>query len=303
MSEQFQRKDVCRVTRGLEGFEPGPNADQARYWGNAGGRAWVDFQSILDAALAPINALLLARAAPAPGEHALDVGCGAGVTSLAVAERVGAEGRVVAVDISPVMLARAVERTPPSLASRVEFIEADAQIHPFPPGQFDLLVSHFGTMFFADPVAAFGNLRRALKSGARLHLAAWGPIDGNPWFTIPRDAAIARLGAPAPVPPTAPGPLAFSDIGYVLDILRTSGFAAPAGDAVSLHIEPPGEVSDAVRLATSLGPASRIMTAMDGGPEDAEAIRQATAAGFAAYWGGDGVRVPAVINLFSATAP
>jgi hypothetical protein len=156
-------------------------------------------------------------------------------------------------------------------------------------------------MFFADPVAAFGNLRRALKPGARLHLAAWGPLDGNPWFTIPRDAAVARLGAPPPVPPTAPGPLAFSDIGYVLDILRTSGFAAAAGEAVSLRLEPPGTIADAAQLATSLGPASRIMAAMDGGPEDADAIRQATAAGIAPYWDGNGVRVPAVINLFSAT--
>jgi SAM-dependent methyltransferase len=291
------------MTRCLERSESSPNADQARYWGNAGGRAWVDLQASLDAAFAPINALLLARAAPAAGESALDIGCGAGVTALAVAERVGAEGRVVAVDISPLMLARAAERTPPSLASRVEFIEADAQVHPFPPGHFDLLVSHFGTMFFADPVAAFGNLRRALKSGARLHLAAWGPLDGNPWFTIPRDAAIARLGAPPPVPPTAPGPLAFSDVGYVLDILRKSGFAAPAGETVSLQLEPPGSVSDAVRLATSLGPASRIMTAMNGGPEDADAIRQAIAVGFTPYWNGNAVRVPAVINLFSATAP
>jgi SAM-dependent methyltransferase len=289
------------MTRVSENSEPGPNADQARYWGNVGGRAWVEFQATLDAALAPINAVLLARAAPAAGERVLDVGCGAGVTALAIAERVGAEGRVVAVDISPVMLARAVERTPPSFAARVAFIEADAQVHPFPPGHFDLLVSHFGSMFFADPVAAFGNLRRALKPGARLHLAAWGPLDGNPWFTIPRDAAVARLGAPPPVPPTAPGPLAFSDIGYVLDILRTSGFAAAAGEAVSLRLEPPGTIADAAQLATSLGPASRIMAAMDGGPEDADAIRQATAAGIAPYWDGNGVRVPAVINLFSAT--
>lgn len=291
------------MTRVLEGSESTPNADQARYWGNAGGRAWVDFQATLAAAMAPINAHLLARAAPAAGERVLDIGCGAGVTALAVAERVGPEGHVVAVDISPLMLARAVERTPPSLASRVEFIEADAQVHPFTPGHFDLLVSHFGTMFFADPVAAFGNLRRALKSGARLHLAAWGPLDGNPWFTIPRDAAVARLGAPPPVPPTAPGPLAFSEIGYVLDILHSSGFAAPAAETVSLHLEPPGEVSDVSRLATSVGPASRIMIAMDGGTEDAEAIRQAIAAGLAPYWNGVCVRVPAVINLFSATAP
>jgi SAM-dependent methyltransferase len=291
------------MTRVCESFEPVPNADQARYWGNAGGRAWVDLQAALDAAFAPINAVLLARAAPAAGERVLDIGCGAGVTSLAVAERVGSEGRVLAVDISPVMLARAVERTPPSLASQVEFIEADAQVHPLPPGHFDLLVSHFGTMFFADPVAAFGNLRRALKSGARMHLAAWGPLDGNPWFTIPRDAAVARLGAPPPVPPTAPGPFAFSDIDYVLGILRRSGFAAAAGETVSLRLEPPGSVADAARLATSIGPASRIMMAMEGGPEDAEAISQATAAGFARYRDGSGVRVPAVINLFSAIAP
>jgi SAM-dependent methyltransferase len=291
------------VNRAPEGSESSPNADQARYWGSDGGRIWIDLQASLDATFAPVNALLLDRAAPAAGERVLDIGCGTGDIAFALAERVGAEGRVVAVDISPILLACAAARAPRSVASRIDFIEADAQTHPFLPKQFDLLVSRFGTMFFADPVAAFGNLRRALRSGARLHLAAWGPVDANPWFIIPRDAAIARLGTPPPIPANAPGPHAFSDTGYVLDILRRSGLAAPEAEAVCVQLEPPGSLTDAARLAASLGAATRIMTALDGGPADADAIREATAAGFAAYQTNAGVRIPAGINLFSAPAP
>ena len=278
------------------------NADQARYWGSSAGRTWVDLQAPLDAALAPVNALLLGRAAPAPGERVLDIGCGAGETAFAIAERVGAEGRVVAVDISPPLLAYAAERTPASLASRLDFIEADAQTHPFASRRFDLLVSRFGAMFFADPIAAFSNLLRALRPGGRLHMVAWGPVEANPWFTVPRDAAIGRLGSPPPVPPTAPGPLAFSDMDYVLEILRKAGFAAVTAEAALVHLEPPGSLDEAAHLTTRVGPAARILAAFDGGPDDADAIREATAAGFAPYWNGAGVRVPAVVNLFAATA-
>ena len=97
------------------------------------------------------------------------MGCGAGTTTLALARSVGAQGRVVGLDVSAPLLARARERAAAAgLAGRIEWIEGDAQQHALPAQHFDLLFSRFGVMFFADPVAAFRNLAAALRPGARL---------------------------------------------------------------------------------------------------------------------------------------
>ena len=280
-----------------------PNEEQARYWRSTPGQKWVELQDVLDTTFGLVNDVLLARAAPAAGERALDVGCGTGAVTLDLAARLGPEGRAVAIDISPLLLARAVERTPASLAARITFVEADAQTHAFTPAGFDLLISRFGVMFFADPVAAFRNLRKALRPGGRLHVAAWAPIEVNPWFQIPRDAAIARLGRPAPTSPTAPGPFAFSDSAHVLEILREAGFRHAAAEVVEVDLAPPGDVEAVTALMTSIGPAVRIIAELDGGPDDVAAIGEAIADRLGPYRTAEGVRVPAAIILFAATAP
>lgn len=280
-----------------------PNAEQARYWTSPSGHKWIELQQPFDATFAPVSRLLLAKASPRTGEQILDLGCGTGATAFDLAERVGPEGRIMAVDISAPLLAHARARTPSGLASRIEFLEADAQIFAFPAGRFDALVSRFGSMFFAEPAVAFRNLRRALRSGGRLHLAAWGPSEVNPWFTIPRDAAVARLGRPAPVPPTAPGPLAFADRDRVLDILRDAGFAAPEAEAVTVELEPPGDIQEVAELMSSVGPGVRIIAELHGGPADLEAVRRTVTEQLGQYRVPGGIRVPAAINLFSAVAP
>ena len=183
------------------------NADQAVFWNSAPGLGWVVNEAPLDELMAGVLDRLVEVAAPRPGEAVLDVGCGTGASTLALAAAVAPGGRVVGADISGQMLARAGERVAAAGASGVELVVADAQTHRFAPGGFDLAVSRFGLMFFADPVAAFGNLRRALRPGGRLAFAAWGPVDANPWFVIPRAAAVARMGPVPADPPGTPGPL------------------------------------------------------------------------------------------------
>lgn len=278
------------------------NADQAQFWRSAPGRKWVEFQSVLDETFAPVIDLLMQAAAPSPGEAVLDVGCGTGALSLAVAERIGPAGRVVALDISQPLLARAAERVPAHLAGRMAFVEADAQVHPFDRQGFDLLLSRFGVMFFEDPVAAFRNLAGALRPGARLHFAAWAPAELNPWFALPRDAAIARFGPPPETSPHAPGPFAFADRSRVLGLLAEAGLRSPQAEAVEIEIAPPGTLEDAVLLASNIGPAARMMKAFDGTPADLAAIRERVGADFAAFRSGQGIRVPGLLNLFSARA-
>ena len=109
------------------------NADQAAYWNGPGGQHWTDRQEMQDAVLAPVSAALIARAAIASGERIIDIGCGCGATTLALAARIGASGHALGLDISAPMLARAHERTPPG--APVRWIAADATVYPFEPGE------------------------------------------------------------------------------------------------------------------------------------------------------------------------
>lgn len=279
------------------------NADQARYWASAVGAKWVELQEPLDLALQQVSAVLFERAKPASGEQVLDLGCGTGATTLDLAERVGPKGRVAGLDISPVLLERARARTPTELAPRIDWVEADAQTHDFGLARYDLLVSRFGSMFFSDPVAAFRNLRSGLRRGARLYLAAWAPLAANPWFRIPLETAVARLGPPPAADPKAPGPMAFADTAYVLGLLRSAGFAQPAVETVEVLLTPPGDAQAAARLALSIGPAVRLLSHYEGTPADAEAIGRAMLQAFTPYERGGQIRVPATIHLFAATAP
>jgi ubiquinone/menaquinone biosynthesis C-methylase UbiE len=283
--------------------EPGPNAAQARYWASRSGMKWIAYQQKLDRLFSGVTAALLEAAAPRAGQRVLDFGCGTGETALALAEKVGPSGEVVAIDISAPLLDQARQRAGAAGAANIRFVEADAQSFIFAPASADLLVSRFGAMFFSDPVAAFRNIRTALRPGAEVHLAAWGPVDENPWFIIPRDAAIARLGPAPKGPPNEPGPLAFADRVYVQGILRQAGFAAADAAVVHVQLIAPDTLMEAGELAANVGPSARIVHANNGTADDEAAIAAATSAGLTAYRTSDGIRVPAVINLFSARCP
>ena len=125
------------------------NADQIAYWNGPGGQHWTDRQQTQDVLLAPISDILIDRARAKPGERIIDVGCGCGATTIALARKVGPTGHVFGVDISAPMLARARQVAPAGLP--VDFVLADATVYPFDPASSDLLVSRFGVMFFAEP--------------------------------------------------------------------------------------------------------------------------------------------------------
>ncbi len=280
-----------------------PNRDQAEYWSSAEGAKWVDHQAFFDGSMAPVLERLLAAADLRAGQHVLDIGCGTGASTLAAAAMVGPEGKVTGLDISPLMLARARERAAQAGIDNVAFIEGDAQTHAFSPASIDALISRFGVMFFSDPVAAFANMARALKPRARLTFIAWGPMAENPWFALPLAAAAARLGAPEPPPPHAPGPMAFSDQAHVSDILARAGLSEITVQEVRLAFTPPGDVASLADFLTHVGPAARIIAAKQGSAADARAITADIRAALAPFAGADGVRVPALLNLFSARRP
>src|SRR5215475_969686 len=198
------------------------NEAEITYWNNAGGRHWVERQQSQDIVLGPILQAALERAQLRQGERVIDIGCGTGASSVALAERAGPSGQVLGVDVSAPMLARAAERLPPG--APVKFVRADATTYPFESAAFDLLFSRFGVMFFAEPARAFANLRAALKPGGRLTFACWRKINENPWLQVPLHAAYEHVPRLPPPGAEDPGPFAFANEQRVHRILDEAGF-------------------------------------------------------------------------------
>ncbi|MBL8226125.1 MAG: class I SAM-dependent methyltransferase [Chromatiales bacterium] len=175
--------------------------------------------------LEPLTEALYAAATVVAGEAVLDVGCGGGATSRELARRAGPARRVTGVDVSAPILAVARERSRdlPNLV----FETADAADAAAPVRRHDVLVSRFGVMFFADPVAAFANLRHWLVPGGRVAFLCWQSLDRNPWMAVPAGAAFRIVPAPPPPEPGAPGPFAFADADRTLGILERAGFRTP----------------------------------------------------------------------------
>jgi SAM-dependent methyltransferase len=242
----------------------GPNAQQIAFWNGEEGAKWAASNERLDRMLEPIGRHIVARAAPRPGETVIDVGCGGGATIVELARHVGTGGQVTGIDVSAPLLTIARERARQATAA-VEVVQADAETHPLPEGRFDLAFSRFGIMFFADPAAAFANLRRGLKPSGRLAFVCWRPVAINPWMTVPRDV-VTRYVVPPPRPadPFAPGPFAFADPMRIRDVLARSGFGAFQIEAFDTRVAVGGgTLEGAVVSTTRDGPLAGLIATLD----------------------------------------
>jgi|HubBroStandDraft_2_1064218.scaffolds.fasta_scaffold66448_3 SAM-dependent methyltransferase len=252
-----------------------PNAAQIEFWNAQAGETWARFQDLLDRQIGPLGQEAMRALAPRPGEAILDIGCGCGQTTVALAEKVGSAGSVVAADISRPMLEMARRRPLPDGAARPDFRESDAQSDRLGDGAFDAAFSRFGVMFFSDPVAAFANIRSALKPQGRLSFVCWRPFAENDWMKIPMDAAQPLLPPTPPADPTAPGPFAFADADRVRGILERAGFADVTIDGFDARIGG-SSVEDTVSMTFRVGPLSRALAEnRDRIPEVAVAVRKA----------------------------
>ena len=274
---------------------------EADFWKSAFGHQWIDFESSLDVSMSGVLERLLEYADLNVAQNVLDIGCGTGASSLAAADIVGASGQVDAADISTVLLERARQKALLAEVENVKFELCDAQIHPFPKARYDRIMSRFGMMFFDAPVTALENIAKAGKPGCRLVFVTWAQVSENPWFAIPRQVAVDRLGDPGVAKPRAPGPFAFQDIGYVKDLLISAGLSDITGQEISCELTPPGDIAATANFASQLGPAARIIQEFEGTQEDARAIADGVAQGFSAFLKYGEFHIPATLNMFTAS--
>ncbi|MGH7280458.1 MAG: class I SAM-dependent methyltransferase [Polyangiaceae bacterium] len=233
------------------------NEDQIAYWNGKAGEKWAHEQAVLDTAMTAFADRLLEEANVTQGARVLDIGCGCGTVTLLASSAAGPTGFVVGVDISSPMIERARKQS--SGRGNVQFVLADASTESF-DGSFDVAISRFGVMFFADPTLAFRNLKTALKKGGRLVFVCWRALAENEWARIPREVTLPLVAPPEPPKPDAPGPFAFADRARVERILSDAGFSdidiAPF-DA-DLVISETG-IEGAVDFSTRLGPAGALL--------------------------------------------
>lgn len=277
------------------------NAGQIAFWNGPGGLSWVELQDAWDIALAPVAAAAIARAAIRPGERIVDIGCGCGATTIELARLAGATGKVLGIDVSRPMLARAATRLPSGPG--VEWVLDDATIHAFPARAYDVLFSRFGVMFFAEPARSFTNLRGALRPGGRLAFSCFRAPQMNPWMMVPAQAAYAHVPPPPSTDPDAPGPFAFAREERVRGILAAAGFESIGMEPFDLELDiASGRGLDwAVETTFKIGATSRAVQGQP--PVIRRAVAESIRRVLAPYERGGHVSLPAAIWLVTAISP
>jgi SAM-dependent methyltransferase len=227
------------------------NPEQAAAWNGHEGEHWAAHADRFERIGSTIWQRLLDRGLIGHADRVLDVGCGTGGSTRDLG-RIAVDGRALGVDLSAPMLAVACERALADELTNVDFMQADAQIHPFDPGRFDVVVSSFGAMFFADPVAAFTNIACGLRRDGTLALLAWRELDRNEWITAIRAALAMGRDLPVP-PPEAPTPFSLADSARVRSLLGSAGFDAIDFEAIDEPMVFGTDTDDAYGFLQTMG--------------------------------------------------
>lgn len=232
------------------------NVEQAEHWASMA-PTWIELEDHLEKTAGDPGRRAMDELDLRPGHRVLDLGCGTGPTTVELARRVDPDGSVLGVDLTAEMLVRARQRADHEGVSNVRFEHADVQTHDLGTDAYDRAFSRFGVMFYADPVAAFSNIHKALKSGGALGFVCWQAVMANEWMLVPGMAVASVTGAPPAMPePGQPGPFSLCDAERVRQVLGSAGFSdvevTPHNDVISA---PESELLDYAGTALRMGAA------------------------------------------------
>jgi SAM-dependent methyltransferase len=273
---------------------------QVSVWNDLVGDAWSTHADHYDTMLAPFGEAVFAVLGIADHERVLDVGCGAGATTVELARRAAS---AVGADLSTPMLDTARRRAA-AAGVPAEFVQVDLETGPVHPAAFDVAFSRFGVMFFTDPVGAFANIRASLVAGGRLGFVCFQQPGNNPFMVVPILSAAAHLPM-SPLPgPGEPSPFSLADPVHTTSILTAAGFTdvAIAPGPTSVTLGPAGDVDEVARRALEQNPA--VAAGLRAATAEARAAAvAATAVALAPHAVDGAITLPAATWVVSATAP
>jgi SAM-dependent methyltransferase len=273
------------------------NAEQSEAWNGTSGRHFIEQRERHERMRGGLTARLLAAAQIQDGENVLDIGCGCGDATILAACAAGS-GRALGADLSGIQVAEARRLAAAAGVTNARFEVADVQVHPFPAGNFDVVLSNFGVMFFDDPAAAFANLRKALRRGGRLVFLCWRAREENPFFTMGFAEAAAVLGLRELTGPAAAFSLA--DSGRVGTLLSGAGFGgiefAKADEPMLIG----SDVADVLEYERVSPGATEILAGLS--PAQAAELARQVRDDLVAYASPDGVIMPGAAWLVTAQA-
>ncbi|KPI06619.1 hypothetical protein OV450_3731 [Actinobacteria bacterium OV450] len=273
------------------------NTAQVKAWNGYEGAHWAAHHERWNAVNAGFNEPLLTAASIRPGEHVLDVGCGAGATTR-LAARAAEQGHATGLDLSSPMLEQARTVAAEEGLTNISFTHGDAQVHDLPRAAFDVAMSRFGVMFFSDPVAAFANIASALRPGGRIAFLSAAEPEGNDWLTaltaLKDILPIGGFGAPG-----GPGMFSLADPDTATGLLRTAGLQNVRAEHVQAYGTWGRTAQEAAHFLLDSGPGRHLLNAVD--PATQALLRRRLTEDLGAHVADGAVRLRSTGWLLTAT--
>lgn len=281
------------------------NAEATEAWSGPLFDLFVKYRDLATAGLGAHGDAAIKANPPSPGDRVLDIGCGFGDTTRRLAELVGAEGSALGVDVSEPFIVAAKEEAEKEGAASVDFLVADVQTLELPQ-EFDYAFSRMGIMFFANPVAALRNVRKALRPGGRFCAVVWRRKLDNEWVHRAEQVVEEYLEHPeeSDEPTCGPGPFSMANADTVTEQMKIAGFEEIALQRSDLPLKIGNDLKHAVEFNMALGPAGEVLRLWGDRvdeirPEIAAKLREA----LADLEGPNGVVAPASTWIITARAP
>ena len=281
------------------------NAEATAAWDGPLFDRFVQFREIVTTGLGAHGDAAIEVLDPRPGERVLDIGCGFGDATQQLAQLVAPGGEAIGVDVSPRFFEAASRVAAETGAGNAQFEVLDVEVDEL-GGPYDVAFSRFGTMFFAGPVRALGNIRSALKPGGRLVMVVWRRRIDNDWMYRGQTIVEGIVSRPEEYdePTCGPGPFSMADADTTSEILVHAGFVDIALCRCDLPIRVGRDLDEAIEILMAIGPAGEILRLQgDRAAHLHGEVHAALEAGLREFEGPDGLVAPASTWIVSATAP